>query len=59
MLMGVITQHLLSWLDPHLHHLNTYGHKAVDWIFASANFEGGGGNKPQQQWTLPSQIGAV
>lgn len=58
MLMGVITQHLLSWLDPDLHHLNTYRHKAVDWVFASANF-GGGGNKPQQQWTFPSQIGAV
>lgn len=44
MLMGVITQHLLSWLDPDLHHLNTYRHKAVDWVFASANFGGGGIN---------------
>lgn len=28
MLMGVITQHLLSWLDPDWHHLNTYGHRS-------------------------------
>lgn len=40
MLMGMLAQHLLSWLDPDLHHLNIYEHKIVDWVLASANFEG-------------------
>lgn len=48
MLMGMLTQHLLSWLDPDLHHLNIDEHKAVDWVLASANFKRGKKkNKPK------------
>lgn len=53
MLMGVVTQHLLSRLQPDLCHLNVYGYRAGEWVFAFANFQK---IETQQLWTAAWQI---
>lgn len=59
MLMGMLTQHLLSWLDPDLHHLNIDEHKAVDWVLASANFKRGKKKTNQNSTSMDTSSAAM